>query len=75
MIRYYRTMHGNNVVDNNEFVRGLLMAMKAGEVVGLLMDTNMTSRYRRIICRFLWYPTCTQPDRRELHFTPMPQSF
>src|ERR1700751_2581403 len=39
MIRQYRTMHGNSVVDKDDFVRGLLAAMKAGEVVGILMDT------------------------------------
>ena len=42
MIRYYRTMHGNSMVDKDDFVRGLLSAMKKGEVVGILMDTNMT---------------------------------
>jgi KDO2-lipid IV(A) lauroyltransferase len=35
-------MHGNSMVDNDDFVRGLLSAMKAGETVGILMDTNMT---------------------------------
>jgi KDO2-lipid IV(A) lauroyltransferase len=42
MIQQYRTMHGNRTVDKDDFVRGLLSAMKAGEVVGILMDTNMT---------------------------------
>ncbi|PYX61399.1 MAG: lipid A biosynthesis acyltransferase [Acidobacteria bacterium] len=41
-IRHYRTMHGNTTVDKDEFVRGLLSATKAGETVGILMDTNMT---------------------------------
>ncbi len=41
-IRDYRTMHGNTTVDKDEFVRGLLSATKAGETVGILMDTNMT---------------------------------
>jgi Kdo2-lipid IVA lauroyltransferase/acyltransferase len=36
-----RTMHGNKAVDKDEFLRGLLSAMKAREVVGMLMDTNM----------------------------------
>ena len=30
MVRRYRTMHGNTVVDKDDFVRGLLSAMKAG---------------------------------------------
>jgi len=38
----YRSMHGNATVSKDNFVRGLLAAMKAGEVVGILMDTNMT---------------------------------
>jgi Kdo2-lipid IVA lauroyltransferase/acyltransferase len=42
LIQHYRTMHGNKTVDKDDFVRGLLSAMKAGEAVGILMDTNMT---------------------------------
>ncbi len=42
LIQSYRTMHGNRTVDKGDFVRGLLAAMRAGEVVGILMDTNMT---------------------------------
>jgi Kdo2-lipid IVA lauroyltransferase/acyltransferase len=42
MIESYRTMHGNKTVAKDDFVRGLLAAMKAGETVGILMDTNMT---------------------------------
>src|SRR2546428_10436111 len=42
LIREYRTMHGNTTVEKDDFVRGLLSAMKAGETVGILMDTNMT---------------------------------
>ncbi len=42
LLQRYRTMHGNRVVPKDDFVRGLLAAMKAGETVGILMDTNMT---------------------------------
>jgi KDO2-lipid IV(A) lauroyltransferase len=42
MLQSYRTMYGNKVVPKDDFVRGLLAAMKAGETVGILMDTNMT---------------------------------
>ncbi len=42
LIQSYRTMHGNRTVDKDDFVRGLLAAMRNGEVVGILMDTNMT---------------------------------
>src|SRR5580704_13894988 len=30
-MRHYRTMHGNSTVDKDDFVRGLLSAMKKGE--------------------------------------------
>ena len=42
LLERYRTMHGNTTVDKDDFVRGLLSAMKAGQTVGILMDTNMT---------------------------------
>jgi Kdo2-lipid IVA lauroyltransferase/acyltransferase len=42
LIQSYRTMHGNRTVDKDDFVRGLLQAMRAGQTVGILMDTNMT---------------------------------
>ena len=42
LVQSYRTMHGNTTVDKDNFVRGLLGAMKTGETVGILMDTNMT---------------------------------
>ena len=37
-----RCLHGNRVLHKDEFARGLLTAMRAGETVGILMDTNMT---------------------------------
>jgi KDO2-lipid IV(A) lauroyltransferase len=58
LIRQYRTMHGNQTVDKNDFVRGLLAAMKAGEVVGILMDTNMTPP-QGIFVDFFGIPACT----------------
>jgi KDO2-lipid IV(A) lauroyltransferase len=36
-----RCLHGNRVLHKDEFARGLLSAMHAGETVGILMDTNM----------------------------------
>jgi len=36
-----RCLHGNRVLHKDEFARGLLTAMRAGETVGILMDTNM----------------------------------
>jgi Kdo2-lipid IVA lauroyltransferase/acyltransferase len=58
MIRRYRTMHGNTTVDKNDFVRGLLGAMKAGETVGILMDTNMTPP-QGVFVPFFGIPACT----------------
>lgn len=37
-----RCMHGNRVLHKDDFGRGLLTAMRKGETVGILMDTNMT---------------------------------
>ncbi len=37
-----RTRFGNEAFSKEEFARGLLAAMRAGETVGILMDTNMT---------------------------------
>jgi KDO2-lipid IV(A) lauroyltransferase len=58
MIRAYRTMHGNTMVDKDDFVRGLLSAMKQGEVVGILMDTNMTPP-QGIFVDYFGIPACT----------------
>jgi Kdo2-lipid IVA lauroyltransferase/acyltransferase len=58
LIRQYRTMHGNQIVDKDEFVRGLLAAMRAGEVVGILMDTNMTPP-QGVFVNFFAIPACT----------------
>jgi KDO2-lipid IV(A) lauroyltransferase len=51
-------MHGNSTVDKDDFVRGLLSAMKAGETVGILMDTNMTPP-QGVFVDFFGIPACT----------------
>jgi Kdo2-lipid IVA lauroyltransferase/acyltransferase len=58
LVTKYRTMHGNRIVDKDDFVRGLLAAMKAGEAVGILMDTNMTPP-QGIFVDFFGIPACT----------------
>ena len=58
LILRYRTMHGNKTVDKDDSVRGLLAAMKSGEVVGILMDTNMTPP-QGIFVNFFGIPACT----------------
>jgi KDO2-lipid IV(A) lauroyltransferase len=37
-----RCLHGNRMIPKDEFGRSLLTAMRAGETVAILMDTNMT---------------------------------
>ncbi len=58
LIEHYRTMHGNKAVDKDDFVRGLLSAMRAGEVVGMLIDTNMTPP-QGIFVDFFGIAACT----------------
>ena len=42
LVNRIRCQHGNRVLHKDDFARGLLAAMGAGETVGILMDTNMT---------------------------------
>jgi KDO2-lipid IV(A) lauroyltransferase len=37
-----RCLHGNRVLHKDDFARDLLRATRAGDTVGILMDTNMT---------------------------------
>jgi KDO2-lipid IV(A) lauroyltransferase len=58
LLQSFRTMHGNKTVAKDDFVRGLLAAMKAGETVGILMDTNMTPP-QGIFVDFFGIAACT----------------
>jgi KDO2-lipid IV(A) lauroyltransferase len=58
LLQRYRTMHGNKMVNKDDFVRGLMAAMKAGDAVGILMDTNMTPP-QGIFVNFFGIPACT----------------
>ncbi len=58
LIERYRTMHGNKTMDKDDFVRGLLGAMRAGQTVGILMDTNMTPP-QGVFVDFFGIPACT----------------
>ncbi len=42
LVNSIRCLHGNRILHKNDFARGLLAAMRHGESVGILMDTNMT---------------------------------
>jgi Kdo2-lipid IVA lauroyltransferase/acyltransferase len=58
LLESYRTMHGNRTVDKDDFVRGLLAAMRKGETVGILMDTNITPP-QGVFVDFFGIPACT----------------
>src|SRR6202789_3319351 len=53
-----RTRHGNRVIHKDDFARGLITAMHAGETVGILMDTNMTPP-QGVFVPFFGVPACT----------------
>ena len=53
-----RCLHGNKVLHKDDFARGLLTAMRAGETVGILMDTNMTPP-QGVFVRFFGITACT----------------
>jgi KDO2-lipid IV(A) lauroyltransferase len=53
-----RCLHGNRVLHKDDFARGLLKAMHAGETVGILMDTNMTPP-QGVFVEFFGYQACT----------------
>jgi len=53
-----RCMHGNRVLHKDDFARGLLTAMRAGDTVGILMDTNMTPPQGEFV-RFFGLQACT----------------
>ena len=53
-----RCQHGNKVVHKDDFARGLISAMRQGETVGILMDTNMTPP-QGLFVDFFGTPACT----------------
>jgi KDO2-lipid IV(A) lauroyltransferase len=58
LVERYRTLHGNETFAKEDFARGLLAAMKAGDTVGILMDTNMTPP-QGVFVDFFGVPACT----------------
>lgn len=53
-----RCLHGNRVLHKDDFARGLLTAMRAGQPVGILMDTNMTPP-QGVFVHFFGIEACT----------------
>src|ERR1700758_1540493 len=58
MVNSIRCLHGNTVLHKDDFARGLLGAMRRGETVGILMDTNMTPP-QGVFVDFFGTPACT----------------
>ena len=58
LVRRYRTLHGNQTHDKDDFARGLIQAMRNGEGVGVLMDTNMTPP-QGVFVDFFGHKACT----------------
>jgi len=53
-----RCLHGNRVLPKDDFARGLLTAMRKGQTVGILMDTNMTPP-QGVFVQFFGKEACT----------------
>ena len=58
LVNGIRCQHGNKVVHKDDFARGLISAMRQGETVGILMDTNMTPP-QGVFVDFFGTPACT----------------
>jgi len=58
LVDHYRTLHGNRTFSKQDYARGLLKALKSGEVIGILMDTNMTPPQGAFV-DFFGVPACT----------------
>ena len=57
-VNHIRCMHGNRVIHKDDFARGLIASMRAGETVGILMDTNMTPP-QGVFVPFFGVPACS----------------
>ena len=58
LVNRIRCLHGNRVLHKDDFARGLIAAMRAGDTVGILMDTNMTPP-QGLFAPFFGIPACT----------------
>jgi KDO2-lipid IV(A) lauroyltransferase len=58
LVTRYRTLHGNSIFDKDDYARGLLAALRNGETIGILMDTNMTPP-QGVFVDFFGVPACT----------------
>ncbi|HYL93118.1 MAG TPA: lysophospholipid acyltransferase family protein, partial [Alphaproteobacteria bacterium] len=58
LVDRYRTLYGNKTFAKQDAARAILSALKRGEVVGILMDTNMTPPQGEFV-PFFGIPACT----------------
>ena len=58
LVARYRTMSGNRTIPKHDFARAMLAALRASEIVGILMDQNMTSE-QGVFVDFFAVPACT----------------
>lgn len=58
LVTEYRSLHGNKMMLKDDFARGLISAMRRGETVGVLMDTNMTPP-QGVFVKFFGRLACT----------------
>jgi KDO2-lipid IV(A) lauroyltransferase len=58
LVNRIRCLHGNRVLHKDDFARGLIAAMRSGDTVGILMDTNMTPP-QGVFVPFFGIPACT----------------
>jgi KDO2-lipid IV(A) lauroyltransferase len=58
LVTGYRSLHGNRMMLKDDFARGLIGAMRRGETVGILMDTNMTPP-QGVFVDFFGHLACT----------------
>jgi KDO2-lipid IV(A) lauroyltransferase len=58
LVERYRGLHGAKSFGKQDFARGLLGAMRAGESVGILMDQNAMANFG-VFVDFFGVPACT----------------
>lgn len=58
LVERYRTLHGARSFGKQDFARGLLAAMRAGDSVGILMDQNVMPN-AGVFVDFFGVPACT----------------
>ena len=58
LVTHYRTLSGNRSIPKQDFARSMLAALRSGEIVGILMDQNMTPE-QGVFVDFFGIPACT----------------